>query len=100
MTAALARIVGPEHVLGADAAHYSHDVSRSMGLSGRPDAVVRPGDPDEVAAVVAWCYEHDVAIVPRGGGTGVAGGAGIRRSHTPVITPRVPSLPHSSPIRS
>jgi glycolate oxidase subunit GlcD len=25
--------------------------------------------------VVAWCYEHDVPMVPRGGGTGVVGGA-------------------------
>ena len=24
---------------------------------------------------MAWCYEHDVPITPRGGGTGVAGGA-------------------------
>jgi FAD/FMN-containing dehydrogenase len=72
---ALARIVGGEHVLGGDADDYAYDVSRSMGLAGRADAVVRPGTPEEVAAVVAWCYEHEVGIVPRGGGTGVAGGA-------------------------
>ena len=40
-----------------------------------PDAVVVPADVDEVAAVVAWAYEHDVAIVPFGSGTGVCGGA-------------------------
>ncbi len=34
-----------------------------------------PGSAEEVAAVVAWCYEHDVPIVPRGGGTGMMGGA-------------------------
>jgi glycolate dehydrogenase FAD-linked subunit len=28
-----------------------------------------------VAQVVAWCYDHDVAVVPRGGGTGFTGGA-------------------------
>jgi glycolate oxidase subunit GlcD len=42
---------------------------------GHADAVVRPADAGEVAAVVAWCYEHDVPIVPRGGGTGLVGGA-------------------------
>jgi glycolate oxidase subunit GlcD len=36
---------------------------------------VLPGDTDEVAAVLAWCYEHDVPIHARGGGTGLAGGA-------------------------
>ena len=34
-----------------------------------------PGSAQEVAAVVGWCCEHDVAIVPRGGGTGLMGGA-------------------------
>ena len=34
-----------------------------------------PGSAEEVAAVLAWCYEHDVPIVPRGGGTGLVGGA-------------------------
>ncbi len=36
---------------------------------------MRPGTPEEVAAVVRWCYAHDVALTPRGGGTGLAGGA-------------------------
>jgi glycolate oxidase subunit GlcD len=71
----LCRIVGDEHVLGGGAAAYLEDASRVQGFRGRADAVVRPGSAEEVAAVVAWCYEHDVAIVPRGGGTGYAGGA-------------------------
>jgi FAD/FMN-containing dehydrogenase len=36
---------------------------------------VRPGDAEEVARVVAWCYGRGVPIVPRGGGSGLAGGA-------------------------
>jgi FAD/FMN-containing dehydrogenase len=36
---------------------------------------VRPADAEEVRQVVASCYEHDVPIVPRGGGSGLAGGA-------------------------
>src|SRR5207237_3966429 len=39
------------------------------------DAVVVPGSSEEVAALLRWCYAHDVPIVPRGGGTGVTGGA-------------------------
>ena len=38
-----------------------------------------PESAEEVAAVLAWCYEHDVPLVPRGGGTGYAGGAVPRR---------------------
>jgi glycolate oxidase subunit GlcD len=70
----LAGIVGADHVLDATG-HYLHDTTVSMGLRGHADAVVRPGSPEETAAVVAYCYEHDIAIVPRGGGTGFAGGA-------------------------
>src|SRR4051812_36117108 len=71
----LTQIVGEGHVLDGDRAEYLQDASRAQGLRGRADAVVLPGSAEEVAAVVAWCYEHDVAVVPRGGGTGYAGGA-------------------------
>ena len=42
---------------------------------GSAEAIVFPGTAEEVAAVVAHCYANDVPIVPRGGGTGLAGGA-------------------------
>lgn len=51
-----------------------------------PDAVVRPADHDQVAAVVAWCGERSVALVPFGGGTSVVGGLVARRDgHAGVI---------------
>jgi glycolate oxidase subunit GlcD len=45
------------------------------GVQGTADAVVLPSTVEEVAAVVRWCYEHDVPLTARGGGTGLAGGA-------------------------
>jgi glycolate oxidase subunit GlcD len=45
------------------------------GVQGTADAVVLPATTDEVAAVMRWCYEHDVPLTARGGGTGLAGGA-------------------------
>jgi alkyldihydroxyacetonephosphate synthase len=44
-----------------------------------PDAVVRPANHDEVAALVAWAVEHYVALVSFGGGTSVVGGLVARR---------------------
>ncbi len=67
----LRAIVGEEAVLSAGG-HYLTDFT---GLPGKADAVVLPSSADEVARIVAWCYEHDVPITPRGGGTGAAGGA-------------------------
>ncbi|MGH3045603.1 MAG: FAD-binding oxidoreductase, partial [Gaiellaceae bacterium] len=71
----LAVLVGAEHVLPGTTASYLRDATESRGVGGSADAVVLPGTANEVAAVLAWCYERDVAIVPRGGGTGFAGGA-------------------------
>ncbi|HSV41410.1 MAG TPA: FAD-binding oxidoreductase [Nocardioidaceae bacterium] len=52
---------------------------RAGDASDAPDAVVRPVTHDEVAAVVRWCSEHRVALVPFGGGTSVVGGLAARR---------------------
>jgi glycolate oxidase subunit GlcD len=68
-------------VLGADAVlpdvprAYLSDQTEGRGVVGRADAVALPGSTEQVAATVAWCYTHGVAIVPRGGGTGFAAGA-------------------------
>jgi len=70
----LAAIVGPEHVTAPGVAELT-DASVVSGVRGRAAWVVRPGSAEEVAAVVARCYADGVPIVPRGGGTGYAGGA-------------------------
>jgi len=67
---ALRRIVGAAHVeAGA--------VVGDRAVGGVPCVLARPASAGEVAAVVAWCYEHDVAIVPVGGRSGQAGGATV-----------------------
>lgn len=80
MRADLARIVGDAHVLPGDDPQYTADQTASSAVRGIAEAVVLPGTTDEVAAVVSWCCENEVAIVPRGGGTGWAGGAVPRGS--------------------
>ncbi|HET7689285.1 MAG TPA: FAD-binding oxidoreductase [Nocardioidaceae bacterium] len=52
---------------------------RAGDASDAPDAVVRPSGHDEVAAVVRWCSDNNVALVPFGGGTSVVGGLAARR---------------------
>jgi glycolate oxidase subunit GlcD len=76
MRSELSRLVGAEHVLEAPpGSPYNRDATGRRGVQGRADAVVLPASAEEVAAVVGWCYAHDVPIVPRGGGTGLTGGA-------------------------
>ena len=45
------------------------------GVQGTADAIVLPSTVEEVAAVMRWCYDNDVPLTARGGGTGLAGGA-------------------------
>lgn len=75
MLSDLARIVGAGHVAGPQDGRFLTDASVVAGVRGRAAAVALPGSADEVAAVVAWCHERGIAVVPRGGGTGYAGGA-------------------------
>jgi glycolate oxidase subunit GlcD len=71
----LRSLLGSDAVLPGDTRQYLSDATESRAIHGRADAVALPRDPQQVAAVLAWCYEHDVALTPRGGGSGFAGGA-------------------------
>ena len=53
---------------------YRHDRAADPS-AGTPMAVVRPRSTDEVQAVLRWASAHRVAVVPRGMGTGLSGGA-------------------------
>jgi len=39
-----------------------------------PDAVVYPADEGEIAALLAWAADNDIAVIPFGGGSSVLGG--------------------------
>jgi len=70
----LRRLVGEAHA-GYPSSELLADATTQRGLRGRAEAFAAPGEVSEVAAVLAWCYAHDVPVTPRGGGTGLAGGA-------------------------
>lgn len=44
-------------------------------VAGTPLAVVRPTRTEEVQTVLRWASKHRIAVVPRGAGTGLSGGA-------------------------
>jgi alkyldihydroxyacetonephosphate synthase len=88
LLAEVAGIVGTEHVLTDHDTRLHRtrgkstpDLLKLRGGDGSdsPDAVVRPGTHEEVAALIAWGVERHVALVPFGGGTSVVGGLVARR---------------------
>lgn len=87
--------VGTSHVLTGGEVRARHTgggstpdlIARRTGaLADAPDAVITPADHDEVAALLGWCAEQGIAVVPFGGGTSVVGGlAPARDRHRAVI---------------
>ncbi|MEH3155661.1 MAG: FAD-binding oxidoreductase, partial [Gordonia paraffinivorans] len=93
--ARLAQIVGADHVSTAPVDRLLRSAGRSTPdllrrratAQSAPDAVVVPGSTDEVAAVLVWCADADVAVVTYGGGTAVTGGlAPLAGGHRAVIS--------------
>jgi alkyldihydroxyacetonephosphate synthase len=83
---ALAGIVGADYCRTGDSDRLLHAGGKSTmdllrrkdsGVQDVPDAVLLPGGPsgeETVAAILRYCSEHDIAVVPFGGGTSVVGG--------------------------
>ena len=69
----LAEVLSPGSLVEPQGRYLADLMGR--GVHGTADAVVLPATTEEVAAVMRWCYEHDVPLTARGGGTGLAGGA-------------------------
>ena len=67
-------IVGPDQVVTdrQDMICYSYDATQMEFL---PDAVVHPGTPEEVAAILQLANQEGFPVFPRGAGSGFTGGA-------------------------
>lgn len=72
---ALQSMLGPGGVLtdAEDRAGYAGDLSVPLGSPFL--AAVRPATTADTAAVLALCQRHGIVVTPRGGGSGLAGGA-------------------------
>ena len=75
LAAALARVVGSEHVLVDPELIEPYVVDWTRRWRGSAIAVVRPGTTAEVAEIVRACTDAGVAIQVQGGNTGLVGGS-------------------------
>ncbi|HUO39845.1 MAG TPA: FAD-binding oxidoreductase [Mycobacterium sp.] len=93
---ALAAIVGGDYFTDADRSRLLHAGGKSTldllrrgntGVQDAPDAVLLPGGEDEIAAILGYCSQHGIAVVPFGGGTSVVGGLDpVRGRFAAVVT--------------
>src|SRR5690606_31801922 len=92
----LVQTVGQDAVI-VDPAELEPWLSDWRGVyKGGAQAVVRPSATEQVAACLRLCNEHRVPVVPRGGNTGLCGGATPDASPSNVIL----SLARMNQIRS
>ena len=69
------KIVGASNMLVDESQRlaYSHDETEDYSFL--PDVVLKPETPEQISAILKICNQHLIPVTPRGGGTGLSGGA-------------------------
>ena len=75
IVAALRSIVPGENVIEQETGRRPYESDGLTAYRALPMVVVLPDSVAQVRAVLAYCYEHNVKVVPRGAGTSLSGGA-------------------------
>src|SRR4051795_5122475 len=75
VAAALRRIVPGEGVIVAEPERRAYESDGLTAYRQKPLVVVLPSSVAQVAAVLRYCKEEGVKVVPRGAGTSLSGGA-------------------------
>jgi glycolate oxidase len=75
LAAALAQILPPESLIADPIALKAYESDGLTAYRQAPLLVALPRNTAEVAAVLKFCHENGVKVVPRGSGTSLSGGA-------------------------
>lgn len=70
----LAAIVGERYVISQPQDMGAYLAEPRELFHGKALCIVRPGSTQETAAVLRFCHERNIAVVPQGGNTGLVGG--------------------------
>jgi glycolate oxidase len=88
----LRRVVGPKGVVDNPHALLTYDADGCVMDTGEPQVVVLPTTAQEVSGVVRLAARYGLPIVPRGAGTGLAGGATAIQGGIVVSTARMDKI--------
>jgi glycolate oxidase len=75
---------------------YRRDQTPTVS-AGEPRCVVLASSTEDVAATLAWAQRHQVPVVPRGGGTSLAGGATATSGCVVLSTARMTAIRELDP---
>ncbi|SKC88724.1 FAD-binding oxidoreductase [Ohtaekwangia koreensis] len=68
-------IVGEQNVVIDPEKRYDYSHDETEDYSFLPDVVLKPGSAEEISRILKLCNQHLIPVTPRGGGTGLSGGA-------------------------
>jgi glycolate oxidase len=71
----LTEIAGPKAVFSDEDTLNIYSKDETIGLSHRPEIVVKPATPNEVLEIMRLANLENIPLTPRGKGTGLSGGA-------------------------
>ena len=92
IAAELKKIVGEKYVIFDDAEKleaFSHDEVAEEEYAHMPEAAVRPGSAEEIAAVLKLANRQNIPVTPRGAGSGLSGGAVPLHGGVVLLTDRM-----------
>ena len=75
IAAALRRILPPESVIDEADGRRAYETDGLTAYRQLPLLVALPATTAEVSAILRYCHEHRLKVVPRGAGTSLSGGA-------------------------
>jgi FAD/FMN-containing dehydrogenase len=94
----LTEIVGAAHVLTEPDLVAAHVTDWTGRWQGHTNAVVRPADTAQVAAVLNVCHRFGVPVVAQGGNTGLVGGSVPMQGEVVLSTRRLATIEHVDPV--
>jgi glycolate oxidase len=69
------QICGEDAVFTDEDALFKYSKDETEDLSYKPEVVLKPQSTSQISDVLKYCHKHLIAVTPRGGGTGLSGGA-------------------------
>ena len=75
IVAALRRMVPGEGVIDTPARLRAYETDGLTAYRQVPMVAVLPDTVDQVLRILGYCHDNNIRVVPRGGGTGLSGGA-------------------------
>jgi glycolate oxidase len=86
------KICGLQYVIYDLEELLGYQSDQTLDLKFVPDIVVKPNSTEEISQILKICNEFHIPVTPRGGGSGVSGGALAVRGGVMICTERLNSI--------